>query len=232
QTETISVLVDKYCAERPGIQAELHRFTSGEELLESLAAGVSGVGYDLLLLDILMPGLSGIELAAEIRKQNNDVAIIFLTSSTDHALEAFGVSAAQYLVKPVKASSFFPALDKVCRLLAKEKEPDFTLPMPERTVKIPFSSIVCVELVNRKLQVYLENNEKLIGRYIRTTFEIAVAPLLKDSRFFHAHKSFVINIEHAGEFTGNAFVMSNNIHVPVSRHKLTEAKDKYLSGAD
>lgn len=73
----------------------------------------------LFFLDIYMPGISGIEFAQEIRKNGIEVPIVFLTISKDHALEAFGVGATQYLIKPFPKQSLFRALDEVIEKINK-----------------------------------------------------------------------------------------------------------------
>jgi DNA-binding LytR/AlgR family response regulator len=70
----------------------------------------SGKHYDIFLLDIYMPGMTGIALAQELRQREISDPIIFLTTSRDHALEAFGVGATQYLLKPFEKDALFAAL--------------------------------------------------------------------------------------------------------------------------
>jgi len=225
QTQIIKVLMEKYKTTHPGIEIKLYCFNSGAELLKSIDDGNI---FNLFLLDILMPGLDGIELAKEIRKYDENAAIIFLTASKEHALEAYGVSAIQYILKPVKENVFFPVLNKVVPMINQKKESYFLLYTPQSNVKIPFSTIVCVKLNRRKLRVHLENGVILDGKYVRTSFEETVAPLLRDSRFISVHESFVINMEKVEELQKNALIMEKNIMVPVSRSKYAEVKKTYL----
>jgi len=220
------MMLNAYRANRPTIKIQPYSFLSGIELLESVKFGNL---FDLFLLDILMPGLNGIELAKEIRKQNNDAAIIFLTQSMDYTFDAFRVSATQYLLKPVKERTLFPILDKIISLLKQEKERYFTLSMPESTVKIPHSSIICVEFADRKLNVYLNNGSVKVSKCLRTSFSNAIAPLLQDGRFFHVHQSFIVNIDHVLELKSNSFIAVNDIEVPIPRNKYATAKAKYFS---
>jgi len=226
QLKILSALLKKYLNERPGFEMQYTCFSSGEELLNSMAAGKV---YDLLLLDIIMPDLDGIELARKIREYNENAAMIFLTVSKDHALEAYGVSALQYILKPIKMRTLFPVLDSVMPTLSQEKERYFLLSTPESDVKIPYSSIVCVELNHRRLKIYLENGKTLFSKYIRTTFTDTIAPLLQDNRFICPHKSFVINIDKTLELTKNEFVMKNDIIAPVSRLHHADMRSAYLS---
>jgi len=226
QLKILTALLDKYLYERPGVELRYDCFSSGVDLLKSMAAGNI---YNLLLLDIIMPEINGIELAGRIREYNDNAAMIFLTVSKDHALQAYGVSAVQYILKPVKAHTLFPVLDKILPTLTRRSESYFLLSAPESEIKIPFSSIICTELNHRRLKIYLDNGKVLFSKYIRTTFTEIVAPLLQDDRFIRPHKSFVVNVDKADELTKNEFIMKNEIVVPVSRLNYTDVKNVYLS---
>ena len=226
QARIITILLDKYKEERPGIDIDSYCFTSGEDLLRSMS---DGNAFDLMLLDILMPGLSGIELAREIRKHNEEAVMVFLTISKKHALEAYGVSAVQYILKPLKAHTLFPVLDKIIPTINQEKIRYFPLSTPESEVKIPFQSIICIEHNHRRLKVCLDNGKTFLSKYIRDSFAENIAPLLQDSRFIFAHRSFVINIDKAEELRKNELIMKNGNVVPVSRYKYVELREAYQS---
>jgi len=226
QVQVISTLMEKYWNERPGSDLELHNFDSGESLLEYMT---DGCVFNLLLLDILMPGINGIDLAKKIRKHDDDAVIIFLTMSKDHALDAFGISALQYILKPIKERNLFPVLDKIIPTMHQRKNRFFLVSDQERDVKVSFSSIVCVELEDRRLRIYLDNGQILYSKYLRTTFSEAVAPLLQDRRFLRPHKSYVLNADKVVELRKTAFIMNHNIQVPVSRPKYAEVKNAYIS---
>ena len=89
------------------------RFEDPEKMLTRIKEGE----YipDLILLDIYMPGKSGIKAARELRQMGNRGKIVFLTTSKEHALDAYGVDAAQYLVKPVGEKKLFSVLDKIMK---------------------------------------------------------------------------------------------------------------------
>jgi len=220
------MMLDSYQANRPAIEIRPIGFSSGIDLLKNMKTDDP---FDLFLLDILMPGINGIELAKEIRRQNDDATIIFLTQSKDYSFDAFEISAAQYILKPVKERTFFPILDKIIPLLKQEKERYFMFSMSRRAIRVPFSSITCVEFASRKLNVYLENGTMLTSKCLRTSFSNAIAFLLQDNRFFHVHQSFVINIEHVVELKSNSLIVKNDIEIPIPRNKLSIVKEKYFS---
>ena len=74
--------------------------------LELVAQIEKGTHYDIILLDVVMPGINGIQCAKDIRAIDNFVKIIFLTSSAEYAVESYSVSAYQYLLKPLQKAAF------------------------------------------------------------------------------------------------------------------------------
>lgn len=77
---------------------------------------------DLMLMDIYMPEKLGIEAARELRDMGSQSRIIFLTTSREHALEAFRVDASQYLVKPILEKQLFQVMDKLLRVMEEERK--------------------------------------------------------------------------------------------------------------
>ena len=99
-----------------GVQLELFPYTKPMELLADIEAGVR---FDVLFLDVLMPGINGINAAREIRRYDQSVRIIFLTSSAEFAVESYTVGAYFYQLKPIWQESFFRLLDSVIAECAK-----------------------------------------------------------------------------------------------------------------
>lgn len=220
----IQDLLEEYQAVRPSLKMKSYSFNRGQELLEHVKAGNS---FDLYLLDILMPGLDGIAFAKELRSLDNDVPVVFLTSTEDYALQAFHVYAIQYLVKPLSSEALFPVLDRIIFKKRQDQDGFLLFPMPDRLVKLPFSSIVCVESIYHRIVVYMVDGSKLSSKSIRTPFGTAIVPLLEDPRFLYAHKSYVLNMEKVREISDGSFIMNNDLLVHVPRYRLSEAKQKY-----
>ena len=103
---SIEALVDHFSARYPEHPVQVSCFDSPYALLEALEK--SG-GYDLYLLDIIMPHMSGIELAKKIRERGERSKLLFLTTSREYGIEAIGVKASGYLLKPIKEQALFDA---------------------------------------------------------------------------------------------------------------------------
>jgi len=222
----IRSLLNAYNEQYPELDIRVGFFVDGKELLGCVAEGQV---FDLFLLDIMMPGQDGIEIARELREKKEEAPLVFLTSSADYALAAFSVKAMQYLMKPVQKETLFPVLDEILEQWRKEKDDFFLVETSKRKVKLRYSSIICVESFYRTLMFYLIGGEKLTSKTIRVPIDIAVAPLLEDNRFLHAHKSYIVNMAHVEELTGSSFIMKNGMEVSIPRYKYVDAKTRYLT---
>lgn len=107
--DQLSALLEKYRTQRC-IQIQCTAFRSP---LDRLAEIEKGVRYDILFLDVIMPAENGITVAKEIRQYDTAVEIIFLTSSTEFAVESYMVGAYFYQLKPIWEESFFRLTDSV-----------------------------------------------------------------------------------------------------------------------
>ena len=221
EQEATLALLEAYRLLRPQVDLCVTVFSGGAALLDHPKA------CDAYLLDILMPGLDGIELARRLRARDRDIPIIFLTSSPDYALDAFAVSACQYLLKPVKAPPLYEILDKLSA--AEKREDGFIMVQTRESARrVAFSSIIYVEVWGRNLRFSLVNGETLTSRTLRVPFSAAVSSLFTDRRFLHAHKSYVLNMERVHELTPRSFIMVNGVEIPIPRYKYSTAKNSYF----
>lgn len=136
-------LIEKYRTDRT-TPVFYQLFTSGLDLLVAMEKEV----FDILLLDIVMPKLNEIELAREIRKNDKQIRIVFLTVSTEFAIEGYEVNAHHYLLKPLSNIKLFAELDDFA---LGRQEPYILLKTKMGILKIPMSNIVYVEVFAKKV---------------------------------------------------------------------------------
>ena len=118
-------------------------FTSADKMLERIRN--DGYKPDLMLLDVYMPDKTGITVAKELRRLGNEGAIVFITTSREHALEAFEVDAVQYLIKPVDEQALFRVLDSLFQNTQEKRRDCVLLRIDGRICRINVDDIVYCE---------------------------------------------------------------------------------------
>ncbi len=197
-------------------------FCSGSELLADIRAGG---GYDLLILDIVMPGLSGIDLAARIREQDNACRIVFLTSSADFALDSYKVKAYYYLLKNQMKSELPALLQRAAGEIAKETASSILIKEKHRWTRVPIGRIQYAESSNHTVYFHL-NHRETVSCY--TTINAYHDVLLSDPRFVKCHKSFIVNMSYVAGLTGREFLLEGGGAVPISRNLFGQVKNQYF----
>lgn len=206
------------------IHAEL--FFTGQNIIDSLN---SGNQYDIYLLDIMFPDINGLTIAKCIRKKQAVSIIIFLTSSPDYSLEAYGVKALQYILKPINSEKLFSPLEDAIEILDKVTSRIIPVNTSNGMVQIRIANITYIECTNRILYVHLIDGSIVKSRNIRGAFEHEMKALLEDSRFARPHQSFIINMIYAQRLSAHEFVMEDNSTVPISQKRYADIKKQYLN---
>lgn len=222
--EALSCMLEQYASAHPEAACSISMFTGAAELL------AAGTAFDCYLLDILLQGENGIQLARELRRRGDAGRILFLTSSPDYALSAFEVQAAGYLLKPVNAQEVFRALDAAAeelelRRLRQHSQFAFRTPGGLRTVAI--QNILYVEIMGHTPFFYLPG-EVVRGSELRVSFEESVAPLVKSGCFLRPHRSYLVNAAHVASLTSQAIKLDSGVNIPVARMRAASTKAAYL----
>lgn len=209
--------------------------TNAEEALTLLRS----LTYDVVLLDIRMPGGTGLEVAAALSAGPHPPKVIFTTAYPDHAVEAFDLEAADYLVKPFDAERLGRALDRALsaapddgegpevRPTGKAPDPLGRIPVQqgERTVLVDESSVIYATAARG--YSYLQ----LAAERVLVSFSLNELEHRLSGHFFRAHRSHLVNLDHVRElipdFKG-ALVLVMDDHrrsrVEVSRRKTRELR--------
>ena len=195
-------------------------FPSATELLATVKSGE----YDLYLLDVMMPGMSGMEAAKEIRGFDMDAAIVFLTSSPEFAVESYKYRAHDYLLKPAKTERLYPILDA---LLEKQKKPAESLTVKTKTgiAKILFERLSHIEVVNKRVYFYLSDGSVREATASLSEFE---SGLLARPEFVRTHRAYIVNLWQVAELTAGEIVTLSGKRLPVSRQNYSKVRDAYV----
>lgn len=197
QTHSLELLRD-YLSQRPGLRGEVRVFDSGEALV---AYAAEHGGFDLCLLDILMPGLDGVETGRRLRKLGGRGEIIFLSSSNEFAADSYDVGAFFYLLKPIQREKLFSVLDRAVEKLRQRQQAAVVVHTPEGDRRIRLEDIRYVERVGRVAR-YNCTGGTVDSLSIRIPFRKLAAPLLQDARFYMCGASYVLNFQHVTAVNG------------------------------
>lgn len=166
-------------------------------------------GYDIYILDIVMPNLNGIQLGTKLREAGYDGKIIYLTSSEEYSLDAFRVRAFDYIIKPIQEEAFFKVLDEAIALISEKKDKAMLVKTKNKSVKLTYDSIMYAILTKRAVAYYLVGGRVVESISLHTKFSDAVSDLLADKRFVLCGASMVVNLDHITEVENEAVVFDN-----------------------
>lgn len=190
-----------------GVPFRVDTFGVSSELVDAIEGGLM---YDIYLLDIYMPGMTGMSIATELRNRGDKSPIIFLTSSTDHALEAFGVDATHYLLKPYTKEHFDLGMDKAMGSIASHKNDSIILKVDNEYRSISVSKIYYCEAEDKYQRFYLENDEKLLVRISGTEL---YRQLSEFDSFYHCGRAHIINLNHISKVTPKGVTFKNGMQL-------------------
>ncbi len=191
-------------------------FSSGEEVLAGLAEDT-----DLLLLDIAMDGMNGIECARVLRARGLKFPIVFITSMTEYAIAGYAVHAFGFLPKPVTYSDFAAIIKEA--LSASEKKPKKLLVKTAEGV----STIDPQELIYAEVYQHETSFHLLTGRIQGNVQLGSIEPLLPAEGFFRCHKSYLVSLEQIASIGRDTLTMRDGSSIPLSKHRRKAFLDAY-----
>lgn len=201
----------------PSEPYEALEFSSGENLLGNYPKEL-----DILLLDIQMLGINGLETAKKIRLFDTNVTIIFTTAISDFMQEGYEVRAFRYLLKPIKYNDFSKHLIQCKNEVLNNKEKYISIKEIDegKTIIIPINSILYVEMECRITLIHTDNKIYKTRESIKN-FENE----LKAYSFYRCHRAYLINLSKISSIDKSVVLIKGN-EVLVSRYKVKELKIK------
>ena len=167
RSATGKLLLD-YGAARPHLAVRVSVFSSGLEVLD--AAEEAG-DFDLYVLDVVMPGLSGIQLGMRLREVGSVSPIIYLTVSPEYAVDSYATRAFHYLMKPVQPETLFQVLDEAVAALEKKRKACIAVKSREGLRRVRLDEILYAELAERVVRYHLSGGDRLEGMTVRGSFQ-------------------------------------------------------------
>jgi len=189
-------------------------FSSGEELLSRLRPGL----FQILFLDIYMPGLSGMETARRVRQTDRDCAIVFATTSHEHGLDSYEVRAADYLVKPFCREDVYEALEWCLSRYAQSAHCLQVLSEWEQT-DIPLSSLCYIEIQGHQAQLHTRDGMVSIRRSLDDLENAIHSP-----DFLRCHRSFLVNMNYITGLKGRDLCLEDGTLIPIGPRSAAQVK--------
>ena len=183
---------------------------------------------DVYILDMIMSCKSGIDIGNKIREMDGQSIIIYITSSGEFALDAYGVHAIRYLVKPVREDRFFEAMDYALSYTDAKKDAVYLVKTKKGLVSLPYSKIEYIENASRMLNIFLNDGESVQSIFIRKSFDEEIKEIVEDEKFLQVHKSFIVNLRYVKRIDKNNIIMESNHIIPVSKKRFADVKRVYL----
>ena len=182
--------------------------------------------YDILLLDVEMGELSGIELAKRLRKDKSKAEIIFITSHFEFYGEGYEVDALHYLIKPIVPHKLMTVLDKAVEKLAEEP-PYVVINCDSETIKLYEADMVYVESFLHYISIHTLTRAGEKEYRIKENISSFEQKLSCD--FFRIHRSILVSLKHIVRISRTAVTMENGIQLPLARGKYDQLNEAFIA---
>lgn len=178
--------------------------------------------FDLLILDIEMGTINGVDLAVKVREENEDIPILFITGYDSYMARGYEVSAIQYLLKPMYKDKLFLVMDKL--LKGKKPEEKLTFLTEEGVLLLAPSEIWFGEAAGHYGMLYAGQREYPVRHSITELLKMLDG--LKT--FVRCHRSYFVNLQHISAITRTEIVMDDQRRLPISRSAAKEVNAAFI----
>ena len=172
-----------------------------------------------------MPGMDGIRLARSLKRISPQAKLIFLTTSREHAVEAFDLCAVHYLEKPVAKQAFFAALDRAVSELNTVPRLELWCKTQDGYENLQMRDICCVEAEDKRLLMRMKDGRAL---HVFEPLKSLAAKLEETGSFISPHRSYLVNLRHIVKITSGSVVMRGDIRIPIASGESAAVKAKFM----
>ena len=201
---------------------EISMFTNSTEFLAAYITQQQR--FDMILLDIVIDNINGIELARRIRKIDENNEIVFITSYDKYALQGYDVKALHYLMKPPDSKLLEKLIESTYEKLTDKT---ITIKAGAQHIRVPISEIVSLEIMGRRVEISLM--EGVVYYSGKLTDILSELP---KGMFVQCHKAYAVNISNIREITNRNAIAVNGKEIPVSRTFWNDMKTAFFAKLD
>ena len=209
----------KDCLQTEGIGYDITTYTQSQNLLYDITD--DGLFYDLILLDIEMPGISGMEIPNQIKVFLPNVRIIFVTSHAEYAIDAFELSIFRYVPKNNLEAKLTAAVADAARLIELEDGQEYVIQTANRMEKIPYKDIFYICRDGKNEDIVSTGGTSKVRKSLQQVFEEINTP-----EFIYIDRGYIVNIIQIMKIKDGMAVLKNGEQLPISRSHLQHVKQK------
>ena len=217
QIKEMRRLLSEWSADKP-FALDIDEYISAESFLFSYP----DKPCDLILLDIEMDRLNGMELAKRLRSNGDMLPIVFITGYSDYIAEGYDVEALHYLLKPVAKEKLFAVLDKYVEKRSVKAD-ELIFETANGATHISADRITYIEAFGRKTAVHLSDD-----RIIDCMVSISRFSAMRLNGFVSPHRSYIVNLRFARSIGKTALILDNGEEIPLSRRLYAEVNRRFI----
>ncbi|MCR5093451.1 MAG: LytTR family DNA-binding domain-containing protein [Lachnospiraceae bacterium] len=207
-----STLVERILDSR-GIDHIVHHFSSSRELMKSVREEGA---YHLYLMDMQLDTENGISVARALRQMGEDGALIFISRTTEHAIDGYKVQADDYLLKPVRED----LLDESLMRVMKARKTMLIRTSAGEVCPVEMGRVQWVEAFAHKTELHAGSQVYSVGRMLSE-----IAEMFSDGRFYRNHRSYMVNLDYVVSVDKRQLRLSDGTTLPISRGSQADIRD-------
>ncbi|MGT2754820.1 LytR/AlgR family response regulator transcription factor [Streptococcus ovis] len=226
-TEELAGFCQRF-AQEEDLEVSVLQFNSAEVFLDYFHE-FQGTdrSFDLIVLDIEMGAINGMEAAQHIRKEDEMVSLIFVTSLAQYAIQGYAVDALDFVIKPVDYDSFSFRLERALRAFKKQVQKTVQLPFNKTNLSLNIEDILYIEVSGHQLSYHT-----VTETYVTSGSLSTIEQRLPSHLFAKPSQSFLVNLAHVEAIQGNDLLLADHT-IPISRLKkasFLQAFSNYIGG--
>ncbi|RKM61261.1 DNA-binding response regulator [Butyrivibrio sp. CB08] len=221
--ERVQGFVDEYLKDR-SIKAEVKVFDHPDALIEEC----EHFRPHIYILDIVMPMVTGIQAARELRWNQPDAQIIFATSESSFALESFDVNPINYIVKPIDKEKLFNTLDMAIDRVDISNEKSISIKVKGGMQTLRLDEILYIEYRNHVVSYHMDNGDVISTPTLRIGFAEYLAENHSGKEFVRCHESLAVSVAAIDKLTKTDITLRGGEQIPVTKSRYAEVMDSYM----